>query len=406
MWLFLQENKQTVFLILLLILFFCFGFLFAYYTDVFKAPDERMHYHYIQTISETGHLTQLTPEKVDKEFHQPPLYYWLNLPVYQLTKAWTEGNHVLALRIFALMISSCVIIITYFTVRRLFPNQTFVVLAATSLVALNPQFIFISGVINNDSLANLLGALCLLLMTLSLTRKSWHWSLSLIDCLVATAAFLTKTVLWPFSIILFLINIWKVGRKQWLRSLITFTPLYAAAAWWLGRNARLYHSLTGFGYLKQLWYAEQHKYFLSFSGLWHWFRTLYESFWARFGYFNIALPKVYYFIIEIFSVIALAGFIYFLVKKIRTMDIGRRLALIVLITAAIIIFAGTFIYSLYFYQPQGRYLFPVISVFALLMAIGLRELLTKRLQVWGLALIILFLLIINWQSLLIIKQYG
>jgi hypothetical protein len=203
-----------------------------------------------------------------------------------------------------------------------------------------------------------------------------------------------------------LITIWKAGKKQLLTNVVIFTPLYAVAVWWLNRNARLYHSLTGFGYIKQLWYAEQHRDFLSFSGLWHWFRTLYESFWARFGYFNIALPKIYYYIIEIFSLIALAGFIYFLVKKIRTMDNDRRLALIVLITVAIIIFAGTFIYSLYFYQPQGRYLFPVISVFALIMAIGLRELLPNRLQIWGIILIILFLLTINWQSLLKIKQYG
>ena len=365
-----------------------------------------MHYYYIKTVGQTGKLPVITSQKVTKESHQPPLYYWLVQPIYQLTKSWSERGSVLALRFFGLVISGSVIIMTYFLTRRLFSGNTLIPLTTTALVALNPQFIYMSGVINNDILTNVLAALCLMLMVLFITKGEWNWSRALVFCLVGTAAFLTKTVLWPFVAVLFMVALWKSGKKLWLHSLLIFTPLYAVMAWWLLRNYRLYGSLTGFNYLKDLWYTEQHRDFLSVAGVWNWLKTLYESFWARFGYFDLALSRFYYVIVEVLGLLAVIGFVIFIFRKFKQMENSRKIPMLLMIILAAVVLIGVFNYNLSFYQPQGRYMFPVIGVYGLIVAAGLLQLLPQFLKKWGSAVLIIFLLIINWQSLLIIKTYG
>ncbi len=403
---YIRKNYSVITFVLFLLLYLGFGSLFILFTNTFKAPDERMHYYYVKTVGQTGKLPVITSEKVTKESHQPPLYYWLVQPIYQLTKSWSERGSVVALRFFGLIISSTVIIMTYFMMRKLFLGNDLISLTATALVALNPQFIYMSGIINNDVLTNMLAALCLLLLILFIVKGGWNWVRTLVFCLVGTAAFLTKTVLWPFVSVLFITALWRSGKKQLLHSLLVFSPLYAVMVWWLARNQRLYGSLTGFNYLKDLWYSEQHRDFLNLSGIWNWLKTLYESFWARFGYFDLALPRVYYVIVEVLGLLAIIGFIAFLFNKFKIMDKDRRASILLMIILAAVILVGVFGYNLSFYQPQGRYMFSIIGIYGLIMAVGLLQLLPRFLKKWGSAALIMFLLIINWQSLLIIKTYG
>jgi 4-amino-4-deoxy-L-arabinose transferase-like glycosyltransferase len=402
----LSRHSQIILLVLFIILFFMWGMLYIWHTGIFNAPDERMHFYNIKTIGDTGRLPQLTPEKVTKEAHQPPLYYWLAQPVYQLTGGASERTQVFSLRLFSLIISSSVIIMTYVIARVLWAGRPVVWLLAAGLVAFNPQFIFISGTINNDSLANALGTLGLLLIVLTLMRAEWRWPHGLVSGLVAAAAWLTKTVLWPVVVVLVVVTAWRAGKKQWRPAALSYTPLAGAAVWWLARNSSLYHSLTGFSYFKQLWYAEQHRNFLSLSGLWQWLRTMYESFWARFGYFNIVIDKTYYYIIEAVTIVAGLVGVYFIIRKFTAMERQKKIALIVLGAVAAGIIVGVFVYNVFFYLPLGRYLFPVFCFCAFLVGGGGGAGLPRRWGIVATALLIIFLLLIDWQSLLKIKQYG
>jgi hypothetical protein len=400
------NNVARIGLITLLVLFLCFGILFASYTKTLNAPDEQGHYYNIRLIGDKGQLPRLTSYPITKEGHQPPAYYLLVQPVYLLTTSWSEHNQVLALRIFSLLLGAITVLITFLTIKKLFPDSTFLILGATALVALNPQFIFISGIVNNDCLASALGAVCLYILVLVLTRLSISAKLIFTGSLVAAAAFLSKTTLWPLVAALFILFLVKVKKEQRLLTLGLFAPLYGVGIWWLCRNYLVYHSLTGFLYMKELWYADQHKNFLSFSGVKNWLNTIFSSFWARFGYFNIVIPKIYYQLLKLLAGVSIVSLVYFFTKPFQHIEKQKKFALMVLLCMAIVIFAGIFIYSLSFYQAQGRYLFPVISALMIFLAIGLFQLVPIKVH-WALfTALILFLLIVDWQSMLVIKKYG
>jgi hypothetical protein len=70
------------------------------------------------------------------------------------------------------------------------------------------------------------------------------------------------------------------------------------------------------------------------------------------------------------------------------------------------VFAGILVYSLQFYQPQGRYLFPVIGALELLLSLGLLAIIPKRVALISVALAVTASIFANWTSLVLIAVRG
>jgi 4-amino-4-deoxy-L-arabinose transferase-like glycosyltransferase len=150
-------------------------------TPAFESSDEPSHYANVETLV-TGHWYQMRPNG-QNEAHQPPLYYLVmaglqklvHQPAYThvrlersssllhafrggafVTHTAADHRRLLWLRLGNVLLGAGTVLLTYAAARLVGSGWTPFVAAA--LVATMPRFVFISAFINNDNLANLLGA--------------------------------------------------------------------------------------------------------------------------------------------------------------------------------------------------------------------------------------------------------
>ena len=91
-----------------------------------------------------------------------------NVMVHAEEHAWPWRGVSLAAhvaRFFSVLLGALTVLFTYLSGRRLFPVWPCVALLAATLVAFNPQFIFISAAVNNDNLVTALSAAGLLVLS-------------------------------------------------------------------------------------------------------------------------------------------------------------------------------------------------------------------------------------------------
>ena len=147
--------------------------LYAVYTPDWQAPDEPAHYNYVKYLGEQYRFPLLKPgdypatylEEIKEarfppemsiapiryEFHQPPLYYVLAVPVYRLF-----GGALLPLRLLSVVLGGLLLMVVNWTVRALIPERPFLALGATAFVAFLPMHLAMTAAVNNDTLAELL----------------------------------------------------------------------------------------------------------------------------------------------------------------------------------------------------------------------------------------------------------
>lgn len=383
--------------------FLVFGVVFSVVSKTYNAPDERMHHAYVVSVAD-GRLPKLSAEKIDQEAYHPPLYYLLLAPVERMARHLPERWEILMLRWETLLLASVVIPLTWWLGKLLFPNYPLVSFVAPWFIALHPQFLYMSGVINNDTLATLfatIGFCCIARSALSVPTQRTI----VITGIAVTAMFLTKASIWPIAAITFLTAASSLRRRDIPLALTMCVPLIAAAAWWFHRNLVLYGDLTSLRLQKELWYASAHRDFLTFHGIKSWFQTVYESSWARFGYFTIALGRWWYRLSYLFGSFAVISGASFLSQTWRTFSTRQRRTFIVLGVAAAVHVASMFFYSTVFYQAQGRFLLPLISLGALLAAIAAQSV-PIRFRAATVAVMMAFLAAMDVQSILILLRHS
>ncbi len=177
-------SRERLLLTLLLLAYGVVGGLFAILTPAWQVPDEPAHYNYAQQLTHRRHccpviepgdwnqayLSQLTstrfaPALLDQldtiqyEDHQPPLYYQTVSLMYE----WFGGS-LIAMRLLSVLLGAGVVLCAYALSRALFPERPGVALGAAAFVAFLPQHVAMIAGVNNDSLAELLIAVTLLLM--------------------------------------------------------------------------------------------------------------------------------------------------------------------------------------------------------------------------------------------------
>lgn len=132
-------------------------------TAVQHNPDENGHFQYIQKLA-SGHLPVFTTAAAGPEFHQPPLYYILCVPVYAATRALGDAASMHAVRAVSTVLGIFLILAAYRCARRLFPEQPWVSILTAGFVALLPMNVAMNASVANDSLTNMLVAVGLMLM--------------------------------------------------------------------------------------------------------------------------------------------------------------------------------------------------------------------------------------------------
>ncbi|HEY3231966.1 MAG TPA: glycosyltransferase family 39 protein [Roseiflexaceae bacterium] len=275
---------------------------------------------------------------------------------------------------------------------RLGSTQSAIPLLAAGLVAFNPQFLFVSALVTNDALLAALSAgLLWLVIRTDGRRPSWE---AIAIGMVLGLALLTKQsamILIPIAMLGVIRRDGReAGERREHKALVRFTtPLLLrslapslivlmtaalVAGWWYTRNWWLYGDLLGLAAFRGEFATQP----FQIGSLAAWIAALaqlHASFWARFGWMNVAPPAWALWLIGTIELIGLAGLIRVALATRR--DSERRsvagywplVALLTLAFAWIISFALTTGLVAW----QGRLLFPALPAIAILLAKGIEN---------------------------------
>jgi hypothetical protein len=392
---------------LLLASYFVFACAFAVLVPPLEAPDEPEHIAYINYVATRGRLpNQDDPDqRAAGQGHQPPLYYLLTglvfraLPCDAVVTVAPTVNHrypprllrehsvplfnhragsffptpgdrvrFYGLRLVNVLVGAANLLLMLRVAGLFFPDSPWRFVPPL-FVATLPQYLFLSAVITNDDLANLF-ATAVVYASFRILAAPDRVRPYVMSGLCLGLGILTKKtllVLVPPVGLLLLVTLLRAPRAAG-RTLIVPAGALLVSGWYFVRNRLLYgewlasqmelRTLPTIVDIKSL----DNPYFRKVFP--EWFLT---SLVGRFGWMNLRLPGLCYVAYAFLAVACLPGLCGRLVAA-RFRD-GQILMAFAYVASTL---AGIVYYNLSFSQPQGRYLFPVLSVLTVLATIGLR----------------------------------
>jgi 4-amino-4-deoxy-L-arabinose transferase-like glycosyltransferase len=423
----------------------------------FEASDELWHYPMVKYIADHWALPVQDPANVGpwrQEGSQPPLYYalaavatfWIdtadmqvvrhlnpqvdggvvtpdgniNLVVHRAEReAFPGQGTVLAvhlIRLLSVLMGAVSVYLTYRIGREVVPQDPALALGAAAVHAFTPMFVFISGSVNNDNLVVPLCSLALL-MLIGLVRRPasepipW-WRYLLLGVVLGLAA-LTKTSSLALTVLTALVvTVRAVRRRSWAEffagGAATLVPLLAISGWWFARNIRLYGDLTGFSAFFEILGTRDVP--ADLAQLWRERYSFLAGYWGNFGGLNVPMPAWVYTLLNAVTAVAGLGLLALLFRAViapRLVDRWPGLNRLVLHVEArtwplllVLLWGlGVFMPWLWWarvtWSSQGRLVFPAISVWSLLMVLGLVGWLPRRWGRWMVAGFAAFLLVLS-----------
>ncbi|MBN1581427.1 MAG: hypothetical protein JXA89_12060, partial [Anaerolineae bacterium] len=343
------------------------------------------------------------------------------------------------LRFFSLLLGATTVFLTWAIVRLIFADQPLLALAVAATAAFIPQFVFITSTVNNDNLMTCLATLALYLIlkqlkvtgcrpsvangthhasrfthhvsritshvsriTSYVSRLTHHvshftphapWLILGIVLGMAMLSKLTALALLALVGMAIALLAWhaRSWRAFWRMGLLVVLPAVVISGWWYLRNVRLYGEPTG---LTAMWEVVGRRQDFGVD-LWGEFRGLRYSFWGLFGWFSLAMPGWIVRLLDLFSLLALAGGIIafgrwvrfgpnaiyspargaWAALRYREPEWGaayRPLALLFLALWMGVVFVALVRWTSLTEGSQGRLLFPAIVSFGLFFVSGMR----------------------------------
>jgi hypothetical protein len=410
---------------------------FSVVNPLYESTDELHHFRYIRYLQEFGALPEQRDDQPRIQAHHPPLFYVIaalvtapispdrpalyepvhnpyygyryweinndnkNRYLHGSDEQWPYSGVVLIVHVarwINIVVGALMVWVTYRLALTIFPapggrytapresasnppdshSARALAAAAAAIVAFNPQFLFMSGAINNDVIAGLFGSL-LLWIGVTIIRFGLTTRRSVLLALAFAFALMAKFNLafgLPLAEMALLIAAWP--RRDW-RGFVKanlFIVFFVAlvAGWWFVRNDQLYGELTGVQRMNELWGGRNptESFGLAVSEI----PYAWSSFWGRFGYGQIPLPDWIYTGALIVSLLGLAGLVVAFGR--RQFDPVQIKQLVLVIFSALLFAAALFGYMLSSTAgPMGRFYFPGLSAFGLLLALGWTQLLKE-----------------------------
>lgn len=428
-------NRLNRYQILLgMILFFqaVLGVMYAVRTPHWQAPDEPAHFNYVRALAETGAFPVLQQGDYDQAFlekiksekfppdlsidsiryeaHQPPLYYVAALPVYLAARV-LGADIVLALRLLNVALAIVLSLVAFRIFRYVFPGNELLPLVGVGVMATVPMHVAMTAAINNDTLAEVVVGVILLLAVRRLHGEMTGRRFLVMGGLAYGIALLTKTTIYSTAALLVAAEVGyrqivearqsaQETRRGTLRPRMpalgtagkTLAPLFgislALSGLWFARNALVYGASDLFGWGRhdavvagQTTTAQ----WIAANGLRNTlidlFAISFKSFWAQFGWMGVLVSDRIYVFLFVLSAAASLGAVLMLARLWREREgLGsetRWTWLLLGLLLALVIAADAY-YNLKFFQPQGRYLFYGLIPIAALWSGGLYELLNAR----------------------------
>lgn len=322
---------------LLLLVYLLLAGWYSIRIPVGEGVDEAAHFAYVRYLKETRSLPvqprQGEPIQVWMG-HHPPLYYLMGalliVPIgtedfedvlrpnphfvwaeNDGTNGWNVMLHfgqemfpwrgsVLGLhivRLLSVLLGGIAVVASYYSVHLLIPEHPWAPLGATSVVAFNPSFVFMSSTVHHDVLVTTIFSLGILwaLRTLSAEDTTVHLS---IGGLLGGAAILTKltgVMLLPVFGLALVLRAWLTcdWKRVMPRCFWVFGIALALGGWWFVRNQALYGDPLGWEVFRTIFHFNLRE--TEYS--WRLFRyeflgQLGRTFWGAFGFMHITFPQV------------------------------------------------------------------------------------------------------------------
>jgi 4-amino-4-deoxy-L-arabinose transferase-like glycosyltransferase len=400
---------------------------------LYESTDELRHVRYVRHLAVYRSLPEQRSDGPRAQSHHPPLYYALGalvsgwVPVaqevyYKPTKNpfwayryWEVSDdnknqylhgederfpfHGVALAVYlvrwmTVLIGAGVVWLTHTIGREIFPDSPALALGGAALVAFNPQFLYLSGAVNNDVPAALCGA-AVLLACVRIVRAGPSLCTDVTLGVLFGAGLLTKFNLLALLALIelaYLVAVWPARDwRAFLRSTLVVLGLAALiAGWWFWRNQVLYGEPTGFLRVTELWGERHPAETWKILGLE--LPMAWSTLWGRFGYGQVPLPDGVY---RGLACLAAAGAVGLVIASGRGLMASRRRPsatghllptaryplLLLLLLSTVLLFAAVLV-AYILVSPagaMGRFFFPGLPALALLLVLGLSQFFPRRL---------------------------
>jgi 4-amino-4-deoxy-L-arabinose transferase-like glycosyltransferase len=378
-------------------------------TPPFEAPDEVGHFYYIFHILTTHSLpNQYTSNS--GEAHQPPLYYFLasigassaNIrdrtgvfrPNPQFMGAGKGGMQInaglhgsgdtfpyrgqaLALhlaRLISGLMGAGTVLLTFALAAEMFPDHPAAAWLAAGLAALDPQFLFMNGSVNNDNLLalNCAAAWVVLYRILKSPERGQKWWVAGVVFGLAMLTKLNAAVIAIVAGAVLLICARRLGSSRYFfANLGRFSlPFIFIDGWWLVRNQVLYGDPLGWSAFAKINAATGRQSPLTLNDIGNFLNVQLKSFFGAFGWQNLWPPDGYFIFIGVVLSIGLVGLIFYLIRKDEARLHRREFLFLTLVIIAQEAIQFGFILNRDQSFYQGRYLFPMIGPIMILVAFG------------------------------------
>ncbi|MBV9866750.1 MAG: hypothetical protein JO316_15455 [Abitibacteriaceae bacterium] len=366
------------------------------------APDEAAHIQYVQHLATRGALPVFVPLGANYpgyEFHQPPLYYLLCLPLWKATGA---GVQYYMCRLVSLLCGALTLVLLWRAVVALFPNDPRLPILTTGFAALWPLHQGVGASAANGALSCLFCSAVFYTIARA-SQRQWKMTDSLLAGAFVGCGILTATA----SLVMLFVA---AGAAWYFVSCdneqgANDSPVYATAAvvgvallisgWWLMRNQRLYGDALALGIFNQAFSKSNPgpAQFLTVFSLTTYLRAfltiLFCTAWGIFGGPETAdkmmnpfrqhgprpeaLPGLIFGLAcMVATVLVVWGLIRF-AKFWQTQPAAARAALRWWSIGFILVLLSFVQFNLHYYQAQARYLHPALLPIALAFGLGWRE---------------------------------
>ncbi len=399
--------------VIFLILVFVFYFLWNLSLPPLAGPDEAMRYQIPQFIFNNGYLPHggeqaiRNPQWGISYGFAPYISQMLGVPLMKITSIFTSdpGSLVVAARLVNTIFATLTVWISFKIAEHLFARKIYRTLFVV-LVAFLPQFLFLSGYINNDMMAIFSTSLIILAWVGGIKDK---WSLK--SCVIlgigmglCALSYYNAYGFLLLSVVLFFVSNLAVLKrslreKELRRSIYMILILFVAiAAWWFVRNWIIYDGdILGFQtteHYQELYAIDSLKPsmaetmqregipFMQMLTKKGWLLYSYLSMIGCFGAMDIWLPVWIYIIFTVIFAVGSVGCVMAFpafVKSENTKQKQQKLLFGVCMLLAIVIPVVLSAYYSYTsdYQPQGRYVLSCLLPLMFFMTTGIKTILEK-----------------------------
>ena len=396
-------------------LFFVLALTYSLAVPIFEGPDEKLHYPYVKHLLDAGRLPVAGRDLLVKQAAtQGPLYYlatalstfWIDAgnmeTLLNYNPHWLNSQYqgfpdnqnyiirspadrfpyqgaaraVHLSRVVAALFGALAVACTIGIAAELFPQQTWLAIGAGSLIAFNPQFVYVSANVSNDAPVTALVALSVLLALRWRSRlPDWRHSLAL--GVLAGLSILTKlNGIISCGLIILVWTLYKPKEKSYSSLLKPVLGLglivIIMSGWWFWRNWQLYGEWTATAIHLSL--SQQGT--LGLAGMVDLWPEFERTFWAAFGRGQIRVDEWIYRLLHWISLFSLLGLGVYIVRIPSKDALKGVIFLAAWIALQLILLVRWF--SIIGSVSHARLLFPALPAIAILGMLGLGQWLPQR----------------------------